>query len=133
MENPSKEKEKMMPPLPPPRRQIRPPPPRNREAGRQNFLAIYRRIDETFQCCVDGEAHPDYSDLSEMVHESLLHGDAKAEALQSHSKRSRKPMSMRQHGKCGTFDLSKEFYKVGWTTSWMMNAIDNVVRFQAGC
>ncbi|XP_038988342.1 uncharacterized protein LOC103708918 isoform X4 [Phoenix dactylifera] len=77
MENPSKEKEKMMPPLPPPRRQIRPPPPRNREAGRQNFLAIYRRIDETFQCCVDGEAHPDYSDLSEMVHESLLHGDAK--------------------------------------------------------
>ncbi|XP_073100144.1 uncharacterized protein [Elaeis guineensis] len=69
-----------------------------------------------------------------VVHKSLLHGDAKAmsggdtlnedlsyisfrkvtraaEALQSHSKRSRKHRSMRQHEKCETFDLPKEFYK----------------------
>ncbi|XP_010922615.1 ribonuclease MRP protein subunit POP4 [Elaeis guineensis] len=112
----------------------------------------------------DGDAHPVYSELSEMVHESLLQGvskttnrgdslnkvindiiqkgdegikyakgtrslkfdnwilldnfvsksnqrmDTRAKALQSHSKRSRKHMSMRQHRKCGTFDLPKEFY-----------------------
>ncbi|XP_026666320.2 uncharacterized protein LOC103722396 isoform X2 [Phoenix dactylifera] len=112
----------------------------------------------------DEEVHPVYSELSEMVHESLLQGvskttsggdtfnkvvndiirkgdegskyakgirslkfdnwilldnlvsksnervEARAKALQSHSKRSRKHMSMRQHRKCGTFDLPKEFH-----------------------
>ncbi|EHA8590773.1 hypothetical protein COCNU_scaffold023807G000020 [Cocos nucifera] len=49
-----------------------------RETSRENFFAIYRRMDITFQCCIDGEAHPVYPELSEMVHKSLLYGDAKA-------------------------------------------------------
>ncbi|XP_072993166.1 ribonuclease MRP protein subunit POP4 isoform X2 [Typha latifolia] len=37
--------------------------------------------------------------------------DARSKALVSHSKRSRKHMSMKQHRKCGSFDLPKEFHK----------------------
>ena len=37
--------------------------------------------------------------------------DARAKALQSHSKRSKKHMTMRQHRKCGSLDLPKEFHK----------------------
>lgn len=36
--------------------------------------------------------------------------DARAKALQSHSKRSKKHMTMRQHRKCGSLDLPKEFH-----------------------
>ncbi|XP_072993165.1 ribonuclease MRP protein subunit POP4 isoform X1 [Typha latifolia] len=36
--------------------------------------------------------------------------DARSKALVSHSKRSRKHMSMKQHRKCGSFDLPKEFH-----------------------
>ncbi|KAI0512053.1 hypothetical protein KFK09_012688 [Dendrobium nobile] len=37
--------------------------------------------------------------------------DARAKALRSHSKRSQKHMSLRQHRKCGSFDMPKEFHK----------------------
>ncbi|XP_028552792.1 ribonuclease P protein subunit p29 isoform X2 [Dendrobium catenatum] len=37
--------------------------------------------------------------------------DARAKALRSHSKRSQKHMSLRQHRKCGTFDMPKELHK----------------------
>lgn len=37
--------------------------------------------------------------------------DAREKALQSHSKRSQKHMSLRQHRKCGSFDMPKEFHK----------------------
>ncbi|ONK61846.1 uncharacterized protein A4U43_C08F34190 [Asparagus officinalis] len=36
--------------------------------------------------------------------------DARVKALQSHSKRSKKHMTMRQHRKCGSLDLLKEFH-----------------------
>ncbi|WOK95407.1 hypothetical protein Cni_G04114 [Canna indica] len=36
--------------------------------------------------------------------------DARLKAIKSHSKRSRKHMSRRQHRKCGSFDLPKEFH-----------------------
>ncbi|KAJ6804675.1 uncharacterized protein M6B38_184200 [Iris pallida] len=36
--------------------------------------------------------------------------DARVKALKSHSKRSKKHMSMRQHRECGSFDLPKEFH-----------------------
>lgn len=49
--------------------------------------------------------------LDNFVSKSNQRMDARSKALQSHSKRSRKHMSMRQHRKCGTFDLPKEFYK----------------------
>lgn len=37
--------------------------------------------------------------------------DARGKALQSHSKRSQKHMSLQQHRKCGSFDMPKEFHK----------------------
>lgn len=37
--------------------------------------------------------------------------DARVKALQSHSKRSKKHMTMRQLRKCGSLDLPKEFHK----------------------
>jgi len=36
--------------------------------------------------------------------------NARVKALQSHSKRSKKHMTMRQHRKCGSLDLPKEFH-----------------------
>lgn len=37
--------------------------------------------------------------------------DARIRALQTHSKRSKKHMSMKQHRRCGSLDLPQEFYK----------------------
>ncbi|KAI3964209.1 hypothetical protein MKX01_025019 [Papaver californicum] len=40
-------------------------------------------------------------------------GGARIKDYQSHSKRSRKHMSMKHHKKCGSFDLPKEFHNSG--------------------
>lgn len=37
--------------------------------------------------------------------------DARLKALRSHSKRSKKHMSRRQHRKCGSFNLPNEYHK----------------------
>lgn len=49
--------------------------------------------------------------LDSFVQVHSVSTSARARAIQSHSKRSKKHMSMQQHRKHGSFDFSKEFHK----------------------
>ncbi|CAL5351080.1 unnamed protein product [Camellia sinensis] len=50
---------------------------------------------------------------------------ARIRALKTHSKRSKKHMSMKQHKKCGTLDLPQELHKHGYMVQLLKNVGEN--------